>query len=58
LGSAFFVMKQGIGDDTIDAANHFDGYLDVVRLLIGSTINSEPEDMQACALPSNGSAPN
>ena len=51
-------MKQGIGDETVDAANHFDGYLDVVRLLIGSTINSEPEDMQACALPSNGSAPN
>ena len=41
-------MKQSIDDDSSEAetGSHIDGYLDVVRLLIGSTINSEPEDMQ------------
>ena len=47
VACAFFVMKQSITDESGDAV---DGYLDVVRLLIGSTINSEPEDMQGLPL--------
>ena len=53
-GCAFVVMKQGI--TSLPSAPAFDGYMDVMRLLIGATINGEPEALQAMPIdgvPSN-----
>ena len=45
VACAFVVLKQGFtSQPTIGLA--VDGYLDVLRLLIGATINSEPQDLQ------------
>ena len=44
VACAFVVLKQGFTSQPIGLA--VDGYLDVLRILIGATINSEPQDLQ------------
>ena len=53
VACAFVVLKQGFtSQPTLGLA--VDGYLDVLRLLIGATINSEPQDLQD--LPTDGTS--
>ena len=44
VACAFVVLKQGFTSQPVGLA--VDGYLDVLRILIGATINSEPQDLQ------------
>ena len=44
VACAFVVLKHGFTSQPIGLA--VDGYLDVLRILIGATINSEPQDLQ------------
>ena len=44
VACSFVVLKQGFTSQPIGLA--VDGYLDVLRILIGATINSEPQDLQ------------
>ena len=44
VACAFVVLKQGFTSQPIGLA--VNGYLDVLRILIGATINSEPQDLQ------------
>ena len=46
--SSFVIMKQAITSQEFGPAA--DGYLDVLRLLIGATLNGEPEALQALPL--------
>ena len=44
VACAFVVLKHGFTSQPIGLA--VNGYLDVLRILIGATINSEPQDLQ------------